>query len=543
MNGELFARIFRSGAAAVNNNKQKLNELNVFPIPDGDTGVNMSMTITAGAAKIGAGAPKSVGETADLIAGALLRGARGNSGVILSLLYRGFAKGLKGIDEAKATDIAVALKQGVDSAYKAVMKPAEGTILSVSKAAALRAIDSAKTNADIEVVLADALESAEIALKETVELNPVLKKAGVVDAGGQGYVFMFAGMLSALRGTEIAQNSESNQNPTENVFEKFTEEDINFTYCTEFIVEKSDPNADALRFRAFLESIGDCVVVVDDDGIIKIHTHTNEPDKALGYGLKLGSLQSIKIENMRQQHTQKLNLSDYIEEKPSVPPVAAPEKTYGFVAVGDGNGITELFANLGADQIVRGGQTMNPSTDEILAAVNATPAEIVFVFPNNKNIIMAAEQTERLSEKKVVVIPTRTIPQGVSAMLAFDESMDIGGNAEAMREAASLVHTGQITYAARDSEFDGNHIKQNDYIAMLEGKMTATGPDLDKVASDLADRLCANGGDVVSVFYGADVSAEDAEKIGKLFADRLPDADLSVVSGGQSVYYYIISVE
>ena len=528
-------------SAAIESNRQLLNEMNVFPVPDGDTGVNMSLTMKAAATAVASLDSDSVSKYADTTASALLRGARGNSGVILSLLFRGMAKYCAGKESLDAKEFAGALKNGVDAAYKAVMKPAEGTILTVSRRAAEKAIEVSAENSDILAVLEATIAEANVALDETMELNPVLKKAGVVDAGGKGWVFVLGAMYDALSGKElqITEVSETVEGGA-----SFADEDVDITfmYCTEFIItlSKDGKKREVSNLRALLESIGDCVVVVDDEEIIKVHVHTNNPDKALGEALKYGDLINIKIENMREQHTQKVIAE---EARASARKTAAPEKKYGFVAVAAGEGIGSVLNDLGVDCIVEGGQTMNPSTQDILAAIDKTPSEIVFVLPNNKNIIMAAQQTVDLSEKKIIVIPTKSVPQGISAMLAFDADAEDAQNTEAMTAAAENVRTGSITYAARDSEFDGHSIASGEYLALCESKLSSNGADLSAVADALFTQMKVEETGFITIFYGEGVSEADATAVQELCKAKAPDAEVMLLDGGQPVYYYIISAE
>lgn len=539
-----FRRMVISASAAIDNNKQKLNELNVFPVPDGDTGTNMSLTARAAATALASVSPETVGEAANTAASALLRGARGNSGVILSLLFRGFAKSCAGAEALDANSFGRALSSGVEAAYRAVMKPAEGTILTVSRKAAEKAVELSESLSDIEEIFAEAISAAKVALDETMELNPVLKKAGVVDAGGAGWVLVLEAMLSSLQGNDVALSSgeEISGAPAASFAE--VDEEITFAYCTEFIVNisREGKKLDVAKLRAFLESIGDCVVVVDDDDIIKVHVHTNEPDKALGRALTYGELTNIKIDNMRYQHSEKV-VSESNEEKSAEPAIAAASKKYGFAVVGAGEGILSVFRDLGADTLIEGGQTMNPSTDDILAAVNATPSEIVFVLPNNKNIIMAAQQTALLTEKQVVVLETKTVPQGISALLAFNPDGETEENVTAMMEAAGNVSTGSITYAARDSEFDGYSIKEGEYLALNEGKLSASGKDLGEVAGKLISDMGIADRGFVTVFYGEGVNADDASVVENICKENAKDAEVMLLDGGQPVYYYLISAE
>lgn len=536
-----FQQMILSAAAAIENNRQVLNEMNVFPVPDGDTGVNMSMTINAADRALAGVKAEKISAVADAAASALLRGARGNSGVILSLLFRGFSKSCAGKAHLDAQAFAGALSAGVDAAYRAVMKPAEGTILTVSRKAAEAATACAEENADISAVLESAIAEAQVALADTMNLNPVLKKAGVVDAGGKGWVLVLEAMDASLKGNPVVREAPSEDAGAAAVFSEVSDEEILFAYCTEYIINRSEDGKkkDPKLLRAMLETIGDCVVVVDDEEIIKVHVHTNQPDKALKEALTYGELVNIKIENMREQHTQKV----VDEQKKAERTIAAPEKPYGFVVVAAGEGICNTYRDLGADQIVEGGQTMNPSTEDILSAIDATPAETVFVLPNNKNIIMAAQQTVDLSEKRVVVLETKHIPQGVSAMLAFDPDADVEANTQAMSAAAAGVTSGSITYAARDSEFDGHSIKKGEYLALCEGKLSQSGTDLAGVMETLGADMNLSEHEFITVFYGEEVSAEDAAKMEELCKAAAPNAEIMLLEGNQPVYYYIISAE
>ncbi len=530
-----------SASAAIDNNKQRLNELNVFPVPDGDTGTNMSLTARAAATALASEEFETVSAAANAAASALLRGARGNSGVILSLLFRGFSKACAGASELDAKTLAKALNSGVDAAYRAVMKPAEGTILTVSRKAAEAAVATAETTDDTEAVFSAAIESAKVALDATMEQNPVLKKAGVVDAGGAGWLLVLEAMYSSLCGNDVELLSGEEIATTAGASFGEVDEEITFAYCTEFIINLSrdGKKLSPANLRAFLETIGDCVVVVDDDDIIKVHVHTNEPDRAIGRALTYGELTSIKIDNMRYQHDEKVAG----EAAPAKVEVAPAETKYGFAAVGAGEGIMSVFRDLGANTLIEGGQTMNPSTDDILNAINATPSEIVFVLPNNKNIIMAAQQTIELTEKKVVVLETKTVPQGTSAMLAFDPDAEVEQNIEAMMEAAKNVSTGSITYAARDSEFDGYSIKEGEYLALNEGKLSASGKDLREVADKLISDMGVEDRSFITIYYGEGVEESDAAAIESICSEKASDAEVMLLNGGQPVYYYLISAE
>ena len=544
INGALFRSMVTEGALAIAEKKEQVNELNVFPVPDGDTGTNMSMTMASAMAEMDKLAEPTLAKAADTAAAALLRGARGNSGVILSLLFRGMAKKLREEEEAGGCELALALREGVETAYKAVMKPAEGTILTVSRVAAQHAVEACQAEPELsaEQVLEKILECGRAALDETVHQNPVLEKAGVVDAGGFGLLLIWEGMLDALRGIHKERQPAEAAVNTAADFGAIADEDITFTYCTEFIAARKDKARNVGRLRAILNDIGDSLVVVEDDDIVKVHVHTDQPNKALEEGLKFGPLLTVKIENMREQHTAKVieGTADAPRERVIVP----AEKKFGFVAVAAGEGLEELFTDLGADMVVQGGQTMNPSTDDIVRAVDAVPAEIVFVLPNNKNIIMAAEQAVHLSEeKKIIVVPTKTIPQGVSAMLAVDpECEDETAIAGAMRDATHHVRSGQVTYAARDSEFDGKKIRQGEYLSLLEGKLCANGRE-GSVLKKLVREMVTAESAFATVIYGEGVTAEQAAEVEALLHKENKDMEISVINGGQPVYYYILSVE
>jgi len=538
INGADLRRMIISAAAAIENNKQALNDLNVFPVPDGDTGTNMSMTINAAAGDLRKAEDPELGQAAKIAASAMLRGARGNSGVILSLLFRGISKKLKGADHCDGVLWAEALQEGVDAAYKAVMKPAEGTILTVSRLAAAKAIEAAKENNHIEFVQEAAISEAKVALANTVNQNPVLKKAGVVDAGGKGWLVALEAMMSSLQGNDIvaAEGGSAEVKDSAN-FDDFDTDDITFTYCTEFIIQRENDN-DPEKLRDFLSSLGDSLVLVDDEEIIKVHVHTNDPGKALHEAIDYGSFVTVKIENMRLQHTEKV-----MTEAEKAPKIAEPEKPLGVVSVCAGDGLADVFLNLGVDQIISGGQTMNPSTQDILEAVNKVPAETVFVLPNNKNIIMAAEQVNALTPKNVIVIPSKTVPQGVTAMLGFNPEGSIEENTEALTEALSTVDTMQITYAARNSDFDGYDIHEGDYLALYAGQLFGTSQDIKVLLKSLAEKVRDDGKEYITIYYGADVKEKHAQKAADLFADICPNADVNLLNGGQPVYYYLISAE
>ena len=537
INGADFRRLIISAAASIEINKQALNDLNVFPVPDGDTGTNMSMTINSAATDLRKTEDPTLEKAAATAASAMLRGARGNSGVILSLLMRGISKKLKGAMDCDGVLWADALQEGVDAAYKAVMKPAEGTILTVARLAAAKAKRAAEENNYFEYVHEAAIEEAKVALANTVNQNPVLKKAGVVDAGGKGWLVALEAMLCALRGEDIVAPEGGVEVKEAASFDDFDTDDITFTYCTEFIISRENDN-DPEKLREFLSSLGDSLVLVDDEEIIKVHVHTNDPGKALHEAMDYGSFVTVKIENMRLQHTEKV-----MTEAEKSPKIAEPEKTFGVVSVCAGDGIADVFCNLGVDRIVSGGQTMNPSTQDILEEVNKVPAEVVFVLPNNKNIIMAAQQVDALTPKKVVVIESKTIPQGVTAMLSFNPEGTEEENVEAMNEALGTVDTMQITYAARNSDFDGYDIHEGDYLALYGGQLFGTSQDIKVLLKSLAQKVRDDGKEYVTIYYGDNVKEKHAQKTADLFAEICPDADVNLLNGGQPVYYYLISAE
>ena len=557
--GVLFKQMVLHGAAAITAQKQAINDLNVFPVPDGDTGTNMSMTIATAVTELRKSEPATLTKAADTTASALLRGARGNSGVILSLLFRGISKGLKGRETADAAAFAAAMQEGVSAAYKAVMKPAEGTVLTVSRLASKAAVDAAAEEADVEKVLEEAIRVGYEALAQTTDMNPVLKKAGVVDAGGKGYLLILEGMLAELRGEPMPEVAEDAQSQEKADFAALSAEDITFTFDTVFIVRKtSEKSLEPLR--EYLNSIGDSLVIGEDDEAFKVHVHTDIPGSALNEAQKYGTLELAKIENMRTQaedlaagrKAQSTDDLDEVEAQLEAAPaaeeaghtVAAPEKKYGFLAVCAGEGLAAVFKDLGADGVVSGGQTMNPSTESILAGVDKIPAETVFVLPNNGNIIMAAQQCDALTDKNVIVIPTKTVPQGITAMMNVDfEAPDAETLTAAMTDSLSTVTTAQITYAARNSDFDGFDIKAGDYLALEEGKLFGTDSSLytllEKLAADAVEREAS----FISLYFGEDVSEEDAQKAAGVFESACPDAEVAILSGGQPVYYYIISME
>ena len=555
IDGGLFQRMIIHAAAAINLEKQSINDLNVFPVPDGDTGTNMSLTIATAATELQKKPAATIGAAASVNASALLRGARGNSGVILSLLFRGFAKTLKEMTTADGAAIAAALSEGVSNAYKAVMKPAEGTILTVSRLAARRAVEAAKENNDVEFVLQAAIDEGKIALADTINQNPVLKKAGVVDAGGKGLLIILQGMLDELRGEPMPETEENTMAQDKADFANLTDEDITFTFDTVFIVRKT-MNKSIEPFRTYLNSIGDSLVIGEDDEAFKVHVHTDIPGAALSEAQKYGTLELAKIENMRTQYEdmaaglkpQSVDDLEMAEESvqsaPEEPEIAAPEKKCGFVSVCAGEGLANIFRDLGCDGIISGGQTMNPSTEDILREVNKTPAEIVYVLPNNKNIIMAAQQCVGLAEgKQIIVLPTKTVPQGISALLCADPDGEVEDNTAAMTEAIGNVRTSEVTYAARDSDFDGFAIKQGDYMALAEHQLFGTDADLSILLDRLARADAQQNAEFINIFYGEDVTEEEAQGALEIFQNACPNAEITLLSGGQPVYYYMVSAE
>ncbi len=553
INGAAFKEMVLFGAACIAGQKQAINDLNVFPVPDGDTGTNMYLTIQTACGELKKAEPTTIDDAAKITARGLLRGARGNSGVILSLLFRGMSKSLKGLTEADGAALAAAMQEGVATAYGAVMKPAEGTVLTVSRLAAQRAIEAAQENNAVEFVLEEAIRAGEVTLAETVEMNPVLKKAGVVDAGGKGYLIILDGMLRCLRGEEIPEVKEETEVKEKADFASL-EDEITFTFDTVFIVRKTMGEKSLEPLRAYLDSIGDSLVIGEDDECFKVHVHTDIPGHALTEAQKYGTLELAKIENMRTQRddlaagrqAHSTDDLDAVEEELEAQEnaVAPAEKRYGFVAVCAGDGLADTFRALGVDTIVSGGQTMNPSTEAILKEVNRTPSEVVFILPNNKNIIMAAQQCEGLTEKQIIVIPTATVPQGITAMMSFDpDETDPQTIAQAMVAAAQTVSTAQITYAARDSDFDGFAINEGDYLALLDGKLFGTSRSMDELLDKLSQHAAQAGAEYINIYTGEGVSEEEGAKTEALFAQCCPDAEVAAIPGGQSVYFYIISIE
>ena len=556
-NGDILRDAIISAANNLANNKKQIDDLNVFPVPDGDTGTNMSMTLANSARELEKLSGATAGKVASVNASALLRGARGNSGVITSLLFRGFAKGIGDAEYATAENISNAFALGVEAAYKAVMKPTEGTILTVSRVASEYAKQALENGEDEIGVFAAAIEGAKTALEETPELLPALKKAGVVDAGGKGFVTILEGMMSVFKDGVIIKSAvtesaeEKEEDSSRNAAGEF-ETEITFTYCTEFIVNRAaECEKEPSELRAYLETIGDCVVVVDDEEIIKVHVHTDHPGNAIENALTFGQLVHLKIENMRDQHERAKHDAENAQKKPAksadlsetYTPVA-PTKPVGFVSVCAGSGIEELFKDLGVDTVVSGGQTMNPSTDDILKAIETTPAETVFVLPNNKNIIMAAEQTIPISTRKVIVIHTRTIPQGISAMLAYDPETGDEDNAIEMQKSTERIATGQVTFAARDSDFDGHSIKKGEILAMLGGKISFVENDVDKSVMKLLKQMVKRESQFITVIYGEDVGEASAALLEEQIRQKYgAKTEITVINGGQPIYYYILSVE
>ena len=556
IDGALFQRMIIHASASINTQKQAINELNVFPVPDGDTGTNMSLTIGTAAAEAKKKPAAAIGQAASINASALLRGARGNSGVILSLLFRGMSKSLKEHESADGVVFAAALGEGVNAAYKAVMKPAEGTILTVSRLAAVKAAETAQESNSVEAVLEAAIAEGQVALADTVNQNPVLKKAGVVDAGGKGFLIILQGMLDELRGVEAPADQEDGLPVKESAdFAALSDEEITFTFDTVFIVRKT-ANKSIEPFRAYLNSIGDSLVIGEDDEAFKVHVHTDIPGAALSEAQKYGTLELAKIENMRTQaedlaagkHVQSTDDLDQVEAelegREGGDAIAPPEKKFGVVAVSAGGGMASVFKDLGVDGVISGGQTMNPSTEDILREIARTPAEVVFVLPNNKNIIMAAEQCVGLVEgKEIVVVPTRTVPQGIAAMLVLDPEGEKDANAAAMEEARKNVRTSEITYAARDSDFDGFEIHEGDYMALADGQLFGTDQAIGALLERLAQADSQQQAEFISIFYGEDVTEEQANEALAIFQKQCPNAEITLLAGGQPVYYYMISAE
>ena len=553
IDAQLLQKAFIAGAYNLERNKDYINELNVFPVPDGDTGSNMSLTIMAAAREVGALENPSMDELSKTISSGSLRGARGNSGVILSQLLRGFCKEIKGKKQITVSVLSDGFVRAVETAYKAVMKPKEGTILTVAKGVAEKAVELSEMDMDFETLGQEILDHGNEVLKQTPELLPVLKEAGVVDSGGQGLMEFLTGAYNGLTGKEEIKEpvtSGGAAKASTMSSEEIDTSHIKYGYCTEFIImlEKEYNAETEAKFKEFLTSIGDSLVVVSDDEIVKVHVHTNHPGLAFEKGLEFGSLTSMKVDNMREEHKEKV-IHEQDRKKAAEQEAVEeakkeePKKPFGFVAVSVGEGLNDIFRDLGVDHIIEGGQTMNPSTEDVLDAISKVNAETVFVFPNNKNIIMAAEQAAPLTEKKVVVIPSKTIPQGVSAMLAFDPEADEQTNTDAMTEAMQGVLTMQITYAARDSDFDGHDIRAGEYLALYGGALFGSDTDINVLLRGLAEKTQEQGAEFVTIYYGADITAEQAEQTARLFAEVCPDAEINLINGGQPVYYYLISAE
>ena len=554
VDGKTLAGMLIHASACLNAEKQKINELNVFPVPDGDTGTNMSLTISTAAAELRQKKPTTVEKAASVCASAMLRGARGNSGVILSLIFRGFSRAMKDKTEMNGIDLADALNAGVIAAYKAVMKPAEGTVLTVSRLAGERAGRAAEENSAFEYVLESSIERAREALADTINQNPVLKKAGVVDAGGMGFVVILQGMLDELRGVSAPSEDEADKPAQDKAdFGSLADEEITFTYDTVFIVRRTGGKP-LDEYRAWLETMGDSLVIGEGDEEFKVHVHTDEPGVVLTKAAEFGTLELAKIENMRTQRDE-LAAGKQAQSTDDLEAVeaeledmehqsAAPEKKYGFVAVAAGEGLAKVFYDLGVDGVISGGQTMNPSTEDILKQIKKTPAEIVYVLPNNKNIIMAAQQcVDLVEDKKVIVLPAKTVPQGISAMIAVNPDGDEAENTAAMEEAMSLVTTMEVTYAARDSEFDGQAIHAGDYLLLVDNQLFGTEKDLHTALDKLAQASKERAGEFISIFYGEGVDPDQAEQALALFQTACPDAEITMLEGGQPVYHYLISVE
>jgi len=537
--GELFKQMMINASAAIENNKQEINDLNVFPVPDGDTGTNMSMTINAAEVALVPMTPGTLTHVADTTASALLRGARGNSGVILSLLFRGFSRSLKGVDAAGPKEFADALTAGVESAYKAVMKPAEGTVLTVSRLLAVAAVEAAETEDDVSVVLDIAIKAGYVALADTVNQNPVLQKAGVVDSGAKGYLYILEGMLQAMHGVIVEKTVQAVVEGGKADFAQYSAEDITFAYCTEFLVERNQSGKEVNRLRDFLDVRGDSIVVVDDESIIKVHVHTNDPGVVLTEALTYGALSSMKIENMHEQHSEASGGAP----APAAPQSPEEQKPFAVVSVCAGKGLEEIFHDLGVDRIITGGQTMNPSTDDILQKITSAPSDVVFVLPNNKNIIMAAEQCIPLTDKRVIVIPTRSIPQGVSAMLSVDAHSNVDDIKTQMDDAVKRVQTVLITKAARNSVFDDKKIKRGEHLALLNDALITSNADFNSVVNAVSVALKEHSPEFVTIFTGEDSTDSHTKIISELICSDSPGVELAVIDGGQPVYSYIISAE
>lgn len=545
INGLLLKKMIIAGANELNEHKQFVDSLNVFPVPDGDTGTNMSLTALAAARETEKSQSLSIEKIAKLASNGALRGARGNSGVITSQLFRGFAKGLEGFSEVGVTELAQAVRRGVQTAYKAVMKPKEGTILTVARACAESAEKVAVETDDIEVFLKRMIEDANAMLLQTTDMLPVLKQAGVVDAGGKGLLCILEGAYQHMNTTEELKISEplSTSAPDFNTLTSVKNESITFGYCTEFFINvKNAEDSEVQKLKTYLSSIGDSIVCVNDEEIIKIHVHTDHPGLAIEKALSMGSLSGLKIDNMREQHTSKIDFGQPVvaEEKE----VSSEEKQNGFISIATGDGLARIFKNLGVDWIIEGGQTMNPSTEDILNAIDKVHANNIFILPNNKNIILAAEQAAKLTkEKKVFVVPSKTIPEGINALFNYDENANPEDMLEVMKESMSSVTTASVTYAVRDTSLDGKEIKQGDILGMTGDKITVISHDVTQGTKELIDHVVADDSDMVSIYYGEGVSPDDAQSILDYIEEKFPDCEAEVQKGNQPLYYYIISVE
>jgi hypothetical protein len=545
LNGLILKKMIIAGANRLNENKHIVDALNVFPVPDGDTGTNMSLTALAAAKEGEKVNSLSVSEVAKAISNGALRGARGNSGVITSQILRGFAKGLQGLEEANTKEIAQALQQAVKTAYKAVMKPKEGTILTVAKACAESALKAAETTEDIDVFLQKIIEDGNAMLLQTTEMLAVLKQAGVVDAGGKGLLYLLEGALQSRNSIDVIKIEEDVQTPHENFLASVENTSITFGYCTEFfILLKNAEEKIVQNLKTYLATIGDSIVCVSDDDLIKIHVHTDHPGLALEKALTLGELSGLKIDNMRQQHTNRIDFTNSQKQYTEQTEQKTQEiKEIGFVAISSGDGLAEIFQNLGADEVIQGGQTMNPSTEDILNAIEKVNAKAVFVLPNNKNIILAGEQAAKLTEnKKVLVIPSKTIPQGITAMLNITEKQPEQIKQDMMESMKNVV-SANVTYAVRETVFDGKNIKQGDIIGMQEDTISVISENPEECAQELLNKIVTEYAEVISIYYGADVTQQQAEKVKMYAENHFPDCDVELQRGGQPLYYYIIAAE
>ena len=549
INARLCAKMFLAGAKNLESKKEWINELNVFPVPDGDTGTNMTLTIMSAAKEVASLPEITMEALAKAISSGSLRGARGNSGVILSQLFRGFTKGIKEYEEIDTVILASAMQKAVETAYKAVMKPKEGTILTVAKGAADKASELAETDMDMKTFIGKVIDHADGVLAQTPEMLPVLKEAGVVDSGGQGLMQVLRGAYDAFLGKEIDYSIEGAQSssPLTKTAPQ-AEADIKFGYCTEFIImlEKEYTDVTELEFKAFLSSIGDSIVVVSDDDIVKVHVHTNDPGKAISKALTYGSLTKMKIDNMREEHQEKLikDAEKLAAQQKEEEALKAPKKEVGFISVSIGEGVGQIFKDLGVDYLIEGGQTMNPSTEDMLKAIEKVNADTVFIFPNNKNIILAANQAKVLTKgKEVIVMPTKTVPQGISAMINYNAELSVKENEEAMKESIQLVKTGQITYAVRDTHIEDKEIRQGDIMGIGDSSILAVGQDIQKVSEETVEKMLDKESELISIYYGSEVKQEQAEALRNILAEKWPDCEVEVYSGGQPIYYYVISVE